>query len=291
MIPRKCLHEEKDQSSLWSTAGTLYQVLMDEERTMKFKLAISRTVREGDTVVDIGTGSGILSVFAAMAGAGTVYAIESDASNYRAANIVVRDNDMTDVVKVISGDAAGVELPEKADVVICELMSTALLDEPQIKLMNHAVNEFLKPNGKMIPKRSITYGEFVTADYHVYGVKLRVPQYEWSWIPSRSQRISEIATLSEIDFTTVNEEIIRCSGTLEIIQDGNLNGLRLYTKTYLTDEIVHCSSMGFCPRVVIPTREEICVSAGDTISYRMLYKAGYGYANIQLDVAKVKIRP
>lgn len=147
-LTKKLLKEHsykgRNEAPLWSTAGTLYQVLMDKERTSKLKTAISYTVKNGDVIADVGTGSGILACFAIMTGARTVYAIESDPSNYRAATKVVRDNGMTDVIKLISADAVEVELPERVDVLICELLSTALLDEPQIRLMNHGVNKFLK---------------------------------------------------------------------------------------------------------------------------------------------------
>lgn len=285
-MSQKCLYKPKYQSSPWSTAGTLYQVLMDEERTLKLKRAIASTVRSGDVVVDIGTGSGILACFAIICGARIVYAIESDPSNWKAAKMVVTDNSLMDDVRVIQGDAGRLKLPEKADVVMCELMSTALLDEPQIRLTNHAVKEFLKEGGMMIPQKAVTYGEFVTTDYFIYDIKLRVPQYEWSWIPSRSHRISETEKFLEVDFTMVNEESIRCSGSIEIVQDGYLNGLRLSTKTFLTNDITHDSSMGFCPRLVIPMEKEFPVKTGDTITYELSYMAGCGYSSMQIRACK-----
>ena len=288
-MTKDSLGRDHESLPLWCTAGTLYQVLMDEKRTTKFKLAIEHTVREGDTVVDIGTGSGILALFAVMAGASNVYAIESDPSNYKAASTVVSDNVMSNVIRVVRGDALQIELPEKADVVICELMSTALLDEPQIRLMNHAIGKFTKRGARIIPKRAITYCEFVTTDYEVYGLKLRVPQYEWSWIPSRARKISKSASLVDLDFTITNEEWVRCSGSVEIVQDGYLNGLRLFTRTYLTDSITHHSSMGFCPGVIIPTEKEFPVKMGDTVSYKLSYMAGYGYSSMEFHVSKVKL--
>src|SRR3989304_4082406 len=112
----KCLGKNKIQT--WSTAGTLYQVLMDKERTLKLKKTIKGTVRKGDVVVDIGTGSGILACFAIEAKAKFVYAIEMDPSNYRAASIVIQNNGMEDVIELIHADALEVKLPKKVDVVM-----------------------------------------------------------------------------------------------------------------------------------------------------------------------------
>jgi len=280
------LDKGQNRLSLWSTAGILYQVLMDEERIIKFKKAIESVIRKGDIVVDIGTGSGILACFAIMSGARFVYAIELDPSNYKVAETVIEDNNMKDVIKLIQGNALKVALPEKSNVVICELMSTALLDEPQIKLMNYAIKNFLKKNGITIPKRAITFCEYVTTDYYHYGIKLRVPQYEWSWIASKSQKISKTTTLSEIDFTMINKEYVHCSGSMEIIQSDLLNGIRLSTRTFLTEDITHDSSMGYCPKVVIPTKSEIEVEVGNNVSYDLFYRAGYGYKSIKLGVFK-----
>lgn len=287
----ECLDKEKgQQSSLWSTAGTLYQVLMDKERMFKLRQAIESVIKNGDIVVDIGTGSGILAYFAIVSGAKFVYAIELDPSNYKTADTVVKDNNMMEAIKLIQGDAFTIKLPEKADVLICELMSTALLDEPQISLMNHGINKFLKKNGITIPKRATTFIECVNTNYFNYGIKLRVPQYEWEWIDSHSRKLSETVVMFEVDFSTMNKEDIHCRGSIEIIQDGLLNGIRLTTKTYFTEEITHSSSMGFCPPVVIPTKEESSVKTGDIVGYELSYKAGYGYSSMQIHIFKNSLR-
>ena len=124
-------------SEIWSNTDFPYMCLKDETRTWAFRDAIHAVVRPGDVVVDVGAGSGILSFFAAAAGAAQVHAVEIDPVSAAALRRSVELNPaVADRVRVVEGDAATVDLPLGADVVVAEIIETGLLDEQQVPVLN-----------------------------------------------------------------------------------------------------------------------------------------------------------
>ncbi|HTS89054.1 MAG TPA: 50S ribosomal protein L11 methyltransferase [Gemmatimonadales bacterium] len=67
---------------------------------------LERFVREGDTVLDLGSGSGILSIVAARLGAGQVVGIEADGDALPVSVQNAERNRVTDRVTFLEGDAA-----------------------------------------------------------------------------------------------------------------------------------------------------------------------------------------
>ncbi|XP_075473622.1 putative histone-arginine methyltransferase 1.3 isoform X2 [Primulina tabacum] len=102
-------------------------------------------------VVDVGAGTGILSLFAAQAGAKHVYAVEaSDMAGY-AHKLVAGNPLLSQKITVVKGKVEEVELPEKADILISEPMGTLLINERMLESYIIARDRFLIPNGKMFP--------------------------------------------------------------------------------------------------------------------------------------------
>lgn len=101
----------------------------------------------------MGCGSGILSLFAAQAGAKKVYAIE--ASNMaESARILVKANNFSSIIEVIQSTIEEASLPEKVDTIISEPIGTFLLNERMLETFVIARNKFLKPGGRMFPTRA-----------------------------------------------------------------------------------------------------------------------------------------
>ncbi len=126
-------------------------MICDRVRTDAFRRAIDAVVRPGDVVLDVGAGTGILSLFAARAGAARVYAVEQTTIAVLARELAAA-NGFGDVVNVIQGDIVEVDLPERVDVIVSEWLGGFGIDEGMLVPVIVARDRWLEPGGTMIPR-------------------------------------------------------------------------------------------------------------------------------------------
>lgn len=130
-------------------------MLMDEVRTSHYRNAIlnNKLDFQGKVVMDVGAGSGILSLFAAQAGAKKVYAVE--ASNMAlSAKKLIEANGLGHIIEVINTmveDIPQESIGKIVDVIVSEPLGTFLLNERMLETYVIAREKFLKPDGKMFP--------------------------------------------------------------------------------------------------------------------------------------------
>jgi protein arginine N-methyltransferase 3 len=129
-------------------------MLKDAIRTGSYRdFILESSAFKGKVVLDVGCGSGILSMFAARAGATHVYAV--DASDIAGkAKLNVYDNGLQDKITVIQGKIEDVQLPvEKVDVIVSEWMGYALLYESMLDSILVARRRFLAEGGLIVPSQ------------------------------------------------------------------------------------------------------------------------------------------
>ncbi len=127
-------------------------LVADQARSQSYQAAINQVVQQGDVVLDIGTGSGLLALLAVKAGAAKVYAIEKT-DIIELAKQLAAENSCADKIEFINEDAAKVELPEKVDVIVSELISKAVIGQRHEELIRRFHQQSLKLGGKIIPDR------------------------------------------------------------------------------------------------------------------------------------------
>ena len=128
-------------------------LMMGPDRTSVLARAISETVQKGDLVVDLGAGTGILSVLAAMAGAEKVVAVEINPNSLALAREIIKKNRLEGKIQLVGGNAFEFKMKERADVAISETISSTCFLEQVIPLMQHARKHLLKKGGKTIPEK------------------------------------------------------------------------------------------------------------------------------------------
>ena len=115
-------------TSGWADPIEHARMLHDDRRTGDFIAALTTAVEPGDVVLDIGTGSGVLAVAAARAGAGRVYAVEASDVAAVAAR-VFEANGVAGRVTLVPGWSRQIELPERADLLVAEVIGNEPLEE------------------------------------------------------------------------------------------------------------------------------------------------------------------
>lgn len=205
--------------------GIHEEMLKDEVRTLTYRNSMyhNKHLFKGKVVLDVGCGTGILSMFAAKAGASKVIGIEcSSIIDY--GQKIIENNHMDNVITLVRGKVEEVELPdgiEKVDIIISEWMGYCLFYESMLKTVLYARDKWLKPGGLIFPDRATLYicaiedrqykDEKINWWENVYGFDMSVirdvaiaePLVD---VVDPKQVVTNSCLVKEVDIYTVKEE-------------------------------------------------------------------------------------
>eukprot|EP00850_Spirogloea_muscicola_P016624 SM000136S00170 [mRNA] locus=s136:128958:131797:- [translate_table: standard] len=155
---RAAVDKGADFANYFCTYAFLYhqkEMLSDRVRMRAYHRAVfaNAAAFAGKVVLDVGTGSGILAIWAAQAGARKVYAVEAT-NMAQHAELLAASNGVSGIVEVIQGSIEDVTLPEKVDVIISEWMGYFLVRESMLDSVIIARDRWLKPGGAMYPSHA-----------------------------------------------------------------------------------------------------------------------------------------
>lgn len=146
------------QSKLRTRMLPVWHVPMvnDTPRNDAYEAAIKAWVRPGDLVLEIGTGSGLLAMMAARAGA-TVVTCEAVPWIAETARKVIAANGLSDRITVVNSLSTaltvGGALPRRADVLLSEIVASDFLSERIIPAVNDARERLLTPDARILPQK------------------------------------------------------------------------------------------------------------------------------------------
>lgn len=135
-------------------------MLQDVVRTTAYDEALRRTVTPGCRVIDFGTGTGVLSIFAARHGAGQIDAIERTAFVHNARLIAAASGQPH--IRFHHDNHESFSTDEQADVLVSEWMGHFLFYEAMLEPLIAVRNRWLKPAGVMVPSKVMAHAGLVT---------------------------------------------------------------------------------------------------------------------------------
>jgi tetratricopeptide (TPR) repeat protein len=233
-----------------------FPMLNDQSRNDAYEKAIKKAVKGNHTVLDIGTGSGLLSMMAARCGAKAVCTCETNPLIAEKAKQIIDNNGFGNIITVINknslGLTAGDDFPNKFDVVIAEIFDAGLLGEGVFTVLQHAREELLIPGGQLLPCKAKVFATLVDSEeLWQEGNTGRVNGFDldsfnefspWPYLQRKLNNfqyniLSEIAEVFTFDFasTLAGSESKQLKFT--ITDNGVCHAVSFWFRLYLDDEI------------------------------------------------------
>ena len=264
-------------------------LLSDRVRTEAYEKAISEVVQSGDTVADIGTGSGILAFLAVRAGAKRVYAIEKE-SVIEEARQLTRVNNMEGKITFIQGRSDRIDLPEKVDIVASELIGFFGIEEYLPFFQIDARKRFLKPDGALVPswlelylvpvesesiwqeKIGVWQEDFYGFDFSV----VRQHAVSRTYIVEHSSGTSLLSapeTISRIDFNSMEDIPLLYQTQFSVQQTGSFHGFVGFFRVGLSPSVILSTApdepQTHWRQTYFPAQDTVKVEESDEIHCRM----------------------
>ncbi|KAL8871624.1 MAG: hypothetical protein Q9174_002584 [Haloplaca sp. 1 TL-2023] len=264
--------KEKDDSHYFTSYAynEIHEIMLqDKVRTDAYRDFIydNKNLFAGKVVLDVGCGTGILSLFCAKAGAAKVIAVDNSSIIDKAREIVF-ENGFGDTIQCLRGKIEEVALPvKKVDVIVSEWMGYCLLYEAMLDSVIWARDRYLAPGGLMVPSHAtLRLSLFADDDYitdkfafwnSVYGFKMSCMQEKAyddiiirtvrpNAVPSRSETFLELPlhTVKQDDLTVRGA----CFGLTAERETDDLHGFVIHFDIFFTrdhTETLSAAKVGF----------------------------------------------
>jgi predicted RNA methylase len=271
------------ERDIFGSQEIAYECLADLDRTDAFKKAIEEVVHKEEVVLELGTGTGILSLFAAGSGAGHVDAYEVSRPMAAIARQNIKVNKLDTIISVHEADVSTdkIKTDEKYDLLIAEMITVGLIEEQLVPAFNNVLSQnVMKPTAKAIPCANETWCELVETDFNHFGYWLKTVQIEQTWQESKlKSRLTKPHLISHVDFNAALASGVAIDPSVDEVvefiatQNGTVNALRLTSNSILSDQIDSGWTQCMNSPAIIPI-DPIEVTAGQLIKMKISYEMG-----------------
>lgn len=271
--------------------GIHEEMLKDKVRTLSYRNAIyqNQHLFKDKVVLDVGCGTGILSMFAAKSGARLVIGVDmSDIIDQ--AKIIVKDNHMDNKIILLKGKMEDIVLPvNQVDIIISEWMGYFLLYESMLDTVLYARDRYLKKGGLIFPDKATMYiaaledGEYKDEKINfwddVYGfnmshikeLALREPLVD---VVESKALVTKSSVLKKIDIYTVKKEELAFTSPFKLVasRDDYIHAFIAWFDIEFTEchKHIHFSTGPYAQythwkQTVFYLRDTLTVNSGETV--------------------------
>ncbi|WBB75823.1 class I SAM-dependent methyltransferase [Micromonospora sp. WMMD1128] len=226
-------------------------MLADAPRLHAYDQALEQTVDPGDVVVDVGAGTLALSLLALRHGAGHVYAVEADPRMAEVAARIIEANDLKDRLTLIVGDARTLRLPDRADVLVSEMMGNLGPEEEMAEVLGVVARRVLRPDGRVVPRRLVTRLAAIEFDAEGWGLwssdflghrldvvqELVEPQAHLHFFQRPPRLLSEPVPVADSALGRAGSTRPRPSQRLRVVRPGTLHAVMGYFTADMADGV------------------------------------------------------
>ena len=299
----------------WKKEIPFWYVTMinDNYRNTCWEKVINEVVTPDMKVLEIGCGSGLLSLMAARAGAKEVIGCEANKLIASKAREIVELNEYDKQLTIIPKSSfdleVGVDLSERADLLITELLAPQIIASTPdhnyniLSIYNHARTQLLKPTAKLIPSSATVMGFLVNSDdeklmninqvgnvcgfdlspFNEYQNTFSYVSPEVPWVYPY-HRYSEDFNIFTFDFTKELPYFNSKSLSIPVTKSGSCSGVIQWLKCYVDDNVFfenHPESLQknmSWPHIHYPFNGLVDVKEGETIHLRFEHDNNYIFA-------------
>ncbi|GMU55482.1 MAG: hypothetical protein AMXMBFR33_46280 [Candidatus Xenobia bacterium] len=260
------------------------RMIADRVRMDAYCEALRRAVQPGSTVLDIGTGTGIMALLACRFGARHVYAVEPSEAIHVARKMAA-DNGFLEQITFLQDLSTRVNLPEKVDVIVSDVRGNLPLLGQSLGSLMDARDRHLAREGQMIPQRDLMQVALVGASSlysryegvcgtNLYGLDL---SGSWPYVASSIYReelrpehlLLEPRVWCELDYRTLSTPHARGQAEWTLPSGSRIYGLGLWFDAQLLDGVGFSNAPLYSPliygRTFLPLREPLDAQAGEQV--------------------------